>query len=164
MSSILPTSVGKSSFSPQWRSSRGKCFIFRRGYNIIYIHICIYSFMYLYVVLYFFVQNISHIPLDWVLPIAPPIFFAISHDIRTISPFIFPNIPITHKKVTISHEYPHEYPHSWCLIHKEQLTVRCGKLLPEPFGKWSTFMRGFSNMGSHIELLVYSSVIPITIW
>ena len=70
----VSTSVGKWSYSPQWRSSRGKCFIFRRGYNIIYIFIYVYIHLCIYVLFYFFVQNISHIPLDWVLPIAPPIF------------------------------------------------------------------------------------------
>ena len=163
MSSILPTSVGRWSYYPQWRSSRGKCFIFRRGYNIIYIyiHICIYLFMYLCIALFLCTKYKPYTSWLSTAHCTSNYKNVISHDIRTLSPFIFPNILITH----YSHYIPWISP--WISpfmmlntqgttnidVENDCLSVR--KMIYKCVA---------SHMGSHIELLVYSSVIPITIW
>ena len=131
------------------------------SYIYIYIHICIYLFMYLCIALFLCTKYKPYTSWLSTAHCTSNYKNVISHDIRTLSPFIFPNILITH----YSHYIPWISP--WISpfmmlntqgttnidVENDCLSVR--KMIYKCVA---------SHMGSHIELLVYSSVIPITIW
>ena len=88
-------------------------------------------------------------------------FFVISHDIRTLSPFIFPNIPITH----YSHYIPWISPwiSPFMMLNAQGTTnIDVEKTTAFPFEKWSTnaWLKTYGFSHRNVSLLL--CFIPIT--